>query len=133
MFPHAVGELVNGSPAPFYRVKRVVAPDSEAACYQGRCRHDADGPILVVGGQNRNGGANDCVKVRERWLKASARDRVKMVTNGLSEREDEVLSQKTNDRIIEKGEWIRDGCLRHVPEECEHAFVRRLELRLAGV
>ena len=31
VFPHAVGELLNGSPAPLYGVKMVVAPDSEAA------------------------------------------------------------------------------------------------------
>ncbi len=93
-FPLVAGELLHGSPAPLYGVKRVVAPDSEAACYQVKCRHDANDPILVVGGQNCNGGANDCVKVRERWLKAPIRDRVKMVKNNLGEREDEGLSHK---------------------------------------
>ena len=93
VFPLPIRELFHCSPAPLNGVKRVFSPDSEAACFQVGERHDADGPIPVEGGQNRNTGANDGVKVCERWLKASARDHIEVIANCLSEREDEILPE----------------------------------------
>jgi len=44
IFPLPIRELLHGSPAPLYGFKHVTALDSEAACYQVKYQHDADGP-----------------------------------------------------------------------------------------